>query len=253
MLAVTDHDTTAGWEGALAARPAGLTVVVGAEFSCVHVSADGRRVNLHLLGYLFDPASQGLRAERARLRESRLDRGRRIVENLAAGGYPVSWAQVQRIAGSGVVGRPHVARALVESGVVSSVDEAFAGLISPSSPYYVRKANLDVFDALRLIRAAGGVTVFAHPLAGRRGPIVDDDAIAAMAAAGLDGIEVDHADHDRAERRRAAALADDLDLARTGSSDYHGTNKAVPLGHCTTEPEQYERLFDRPTARRPVS
>ena len=182
-----------------------MTVVVGTEFSCVHVSADGRRVNLHLLGYLFDPALEGVCGPSVRcLRASRLDRGRRIVETLAAGGYPISWAQVQRIAGSGVVGRPHVARALVESGVVSSVDEAFAGLISPSSPYYVRKTNLDVFDALRLIRAAGGVTVFAHPLASRRGPIVDDDVIAAMAAAGLDGIEVDHADHDRAERRRAA-------------------------------------------------
>jgi len=159
---------------------------------------------------------------------------------------------VQRIADGGAVGRPHVGRALVESGVVASVDEAFAGLISSKSKYYVRKTNLDVFDALRLIRAAGGVTVFAHPLASRRGPIVGDDVIAAMAAAGLDGIEVDHADHDADARRHAAGLADDLDLVKTGSSDYHGTNKRLALGSCTTDPQQYERLIDRPTALRPV-
>jgi len=218
----------------------------------VHHSDTGRTVNLHLLGYLYDPAAEALRAERAHLRASRSERGQRIVELLEADGYPISWPQVQRIADGGAVGRPHVGRALVESGVVASVDEAFAGLISSKSKYHVRKTNLDVFDALRLIRAAGGVTVFAHPLASRRGPIVGDDVIAAMAAAGLDGIEVDHADHDADARRHAAGLADDLDLVKTGSSDYHGTNKSLALGSCTTDPQQYERLIDRPTALRPV-
>ena len=96
------------------------------------------------------------------------------------------------------------------------------------------------------------MTVCAHPLSSRRGPLVDDDAIAALAAAGLDGIEVDHADHDGAARRHADDLATELGLVKTGSSDYHGTNKTLALGSCTTDPAQYERLLDRPTARRPV-
>jgi 3',5'-nucleoside bisphosphate phosphatase len=252
VLAITDHDTTSGWDAALDVRPEGLTIVPGTEFSCVYNGADGGRISLHLLGYLFDPADEPLRAARARLRESRTDRGRRMVELLEADGYPVSWEQVQAIAGTGAVGRPHVGRVLVEAGVVGSVAEAFTGLIASSSPYFVRKANMDVFDALRLVRAAGGVTVFAHPLASRRGPVVGDDVIAAMAAAGLDGIEVDHADHDEEARRHAARLAGELGLVKTGSSDYHGTNKTLALGSCTTDPAEYERLLDRPTARRPV-
>jgi 3',5'-nucleoside bisphosphate phosphatase len=252
VLAVTDHDTTAGWAEALAARPAGLTIVAGAEFSCFHTDAEGRRISLHVLGYLFDPDDVALRTERARLRESRLGRGRRIVENLAADGYPVSWEQVSQLAAGGTVGRPHIGRALMESGVVPDVDTAFRELLSSRHKYYAHKEDMPVLRALRLIRAAGGLSVFAHPLARRRGPTVGDDVIAAMTEAGLVGIEVDHPDHDAADRAHAARLSRDLGLIGTGGSDYHGANKTNRLGDCTTEAAAYERLLALPSAHRPA-
>jgi predicted metal-dependent phosphoesterase TrpH len=252
VVAITDHDTTAGWEEAVAACPAGLTVVRGTEFSCKYVDASGRRINLHLLGYLFDPDHPSLRDARRELRASRRSRGRVIVDRMTAAGLPITWDEVSALAGGGAVGRPHIARALVAAGVVSSVDEAFAGPVSSRAPYYERKADLDVFETIRLLREAGGVTVFAHPIATRRGPVLPDDAIAELAAAGLAGLEVDHPDHDEHDRAHAAGLARDLDLLPTGSSDYHGTNKRTPIGACTTAPEVLEALLDRPTALAPI-
>lgn len=253
VLAVTDHDTTAGWAEAAAARPDGLVIVPGAEISCVYVDeVSSRRISLHLLGYLFDPDDAALRSERARLRESRRNRGRAMVANLQADGVPVTWERVSEFAAGGAVGRPHIGRALVEAGVAPDVSTAFATHLSSRSKYYVRKADADVFDALRLIRGAGGLVVFAHPLARRRGPVVSDDVIASMAEAGLVGLEVDHPDHDADDRAHAARLADELGLIATGSSDYHGTNKSTRLGECTTDPDAYERLLALPAARRPV-
>lgn len=253
VLAITDHDTTGGWAEALAARPSGMTIVPGAEFSCRYVPAEGRRISLHLLGYLFDPDHPELRAERSRLRETRLHRARQMVENMAADGVPIQWEDVRRLAADGPVGRPHLGRALVDAGVVPDVDAAFRDLLSSRRPYYVPKADTDVFAAIALVRAAGGIPVFAHPLARRRGPVVSADVIAAMAAAGLVGLEVDHPDQAPDDRAEAAALARDLGLVGTGSSDYHGTNKTTPIAMCTTDPGAYEALLDRPTARRPES
>lgn len=252
VVAITDHDTTRGWDEALAARPAGLTVLRGTEFSCRYVAPGGRRVNLHLLGYLFDRDDPPLRAARARLRSSRRDRGKIIVDRMTAAGLPIDWQAVSALAGGGTVGRPHIARALVRAGVVASVDEAFAGPVSSRAPYYEPKADLDVLETIALIRGAGGVTVFAHPIATRRGPVVPDEAVAAMAAAGLDGLELDHPDHGPADRDRARALARELGLVTTGSSDYHGSNKATPIGTCTTAPDSYEALVARPTALSPA-
>ena len=251
VVAITDHDTTAGWDAALAARPDGLTVVLGAEFSCKYVPAEGRRINLHLLGYLFDPAAEPLRAARAALRDSRRDRGRIIVDRMSDAGLGISWDQVSALAGGGTVGRPHIGRALVEAGIVGTVEEAFAGPLSSRAPYYEPKADVDVFETIAMIRAAGGLPVFAHPIARRRGPILPDDAIEAMAAAGLVGMEVDHPDHDADDRAHAGGLAAELNLVPTGSSDYHGTNKRNRLGMCTTTPDAFERLLAMPTAMRP--
>ena len=252
VVAITDHDTTAGWDEAFAARPAGLTVVPGVEFSCVHHEADGRRIALHLLAYLVDPADAAIQGEWRRLRESRRVRGRTMVENLAAAGYPISWEQVSALAGDGSVGRPHIGRALVDAGVVADVDTAFRDLLSSRRPYYVRKLDTDVFEAIRLVRAAGGLPVFAHPVATRRGPVVSDRTVADLAAAGLVGLEVDHPDHGPDDRARAAALAAELGLVGTGSSDYHGTNKATPIGARLTSDAAFEQLMALPAARRPV-
>jgi len=253
VVAITDHDTTAGWDEALGALPPGLTLVTGAEFSCAYDEPDGTRISLHLLGYLFDPDHDGLRAERARLRVSRLGRGRAIVDNMIADGVPVTWNRVVEIARGGAVGRPHIARVLVENSVVASVDEAFAALLSSRSKYYVPKADSDVFKAIGLVRDAGGIAVFAHPLARRRGAVVGEDVIAAMAQAGLQGIEVDHPDHAPDDRARLAVLAGELGLIGTGSSDYHGTNKKIDLGTCTTSRAAYEQLRSLETARQPVT
>jgi predicted metal-dependent phosphoesterase TrpH len=242
VIALTDHDTTGGWAAAVAAAPAGLTVVAGIELSCRWAAGAGPPVSLHLLGYLIDPAAPELLAACQRLRAGRVDRGRQMADLLAADGVPVSWAQVRSLAGDGSVGRPHVARALVQAGVVPTTDEAFRRYLQPGSPYYAEKVELDAVAAIGLVRRCGGVPVFAHPLARRRGRVVDDAAIAAMAAAGLAGLEVDHPDHDEHERAHLRALAADLDLLVTGSSDYHGTNKSVPLGAETTEPAVYRAI-----------
>jgi hypothetical protein len=252
VVAVTDHDTTAGWTEALAARPAGLTIVPGLEMSCVHHDPDGRRVSLHLLAYLVDPDDAAITAEWARLRESRRTRAETMVGRLVADGYPISWAQVHALAGDGAVGRPHIGRALVASGVAPDVETAFSQLLSSRQPYYVRKVDTDVFEALRLVRAAGGLPVFAHPIARRRGPVVDDAVVAAMADAGLVGLEVDHPDHDADDRAHAARLGRELGLLGTGSSDYHGSNKRNRLGAELTDPFVYEQLLALPAAGRPV-
>lgn len=252
VVALTDHDTTAGWAQAAAARPPGVLLIRGAEFSCVYEDGDGSRVSLHLLGYLFDPDHPGLQRERRRLRDDRVTRARRMAQHMQQDGIPITWDRVRELAGTGVVGRPHLARALVEAGVVADVPAAFGSVLSPRSPYYVRKADTEVLTAVRLIRSAGGLPVFAHPRARHRGPVVSDEAVAAMAAAGLVGLEVDHPDHDPDDRAHAAALAADLDLVPTGASDYHGRNKAIRLGDCTTDPAALERLLSQPTALSPL-
>jgi predicted metal-dependent phosphoesterase TrpH len=252
VVALTDHDTTAGWAPAAAARPAGLTVVPGMELSCRWFPAADRPISVHLLAYLFDPQHPALMAERARLRAERLTRGERIAVALAAAGYPISWERILEASEGGVVGRPHLARALVDAGVVGSVDEAFAGLLHPRSPHYVAKRDTDVLEGIALVRAAGGVPVFAHGLASKRGRVVGDDAISAMVEAGLLGLEVDHPDHSADERAHLRGLAGELGLIVTGSSDYHGTNKTTPIGACTTAPEQLDALLAAGTGAAPL-
>jgi 3',5'-nucleoside bisphosphate phosphatase len=251
VVALTDHDTTAGWPVAEAARPRGLTVVPGMEMSCRWFPDDTPPISVHLLAYLFDPTHPGFSAERARLRTERLERGERIVAALAADGYPVSWDRIVERSEGGVVGRPHIARALVEEGVVDSVDHAFLTLLNHRSPYYVAKIDTDVREGIALVRAAGGVPVFAHGLATKRGRVVGDAAVAAMVEAGLLGLEVDHPDHSEDERLHLRGLAADLDLIVTGSSDFHGTNKTTPIGACATAPDQFEAILAAGTGSAP--
>jgi predicted metal-dependent phosphoesterase TrpH len=251
VVALTDHDTTAGWSLAEAARPRGLTVVPGMEFSCRWFPDDQPPISVHLLAYLFDPTHPGFAAERARLRDERLGRAERIVGALAGDGYPVVWERIVARSEGGVVGRPHIARALVECGAADSVDHAFATLLHHGSPYYLAKADTDVREGIALVRAAGGVPVFAHGLATKRGRVVGDDAIVAMVEAGLLGLEVDHPDHSDDERAHLRGLAADLGLVVTGASDYHGANKAIPIGACTTDPGQFEAILAAGTGSTP--
>jgi predicted metal-dependent phosphoesterase TrpH len=237
VVALTDHDTTAGHAAAVQALPAGLSLVRGAEISC----ATGG-ISLHLLAYLFDPTDVALTAELERLRTSRLGRAEAMARGLEAAGTGVTWEQVQARAG-GTVGRPHVAQALVAQGLVGSVGQAFTpDWIGTGGRFYVPKVELDVLAAVRLVTAAGGVAVFAHPRATSRGRTVGDDVIAAMAQAGLAGLEVEHADHDAAARQQLRGLAAELGLFTTGSSDFHGANKSVRLGEHLTPEASYERI-----------
>ena len=249
VLAITDHDTTAGWAAAAAALPAGLTVLRGAEFSCVSPTGRGDRdVSVHLLGYLFDPEHEAIVAEQARLRTERRLRLHRIAEKVAADGYPVDPDELLALLPDGTsAGRPHLARALVTAGVVESVDEAFAKLLYNGSPYYVPKADTPVHTAIRMVRAAGGVPVFAHPLARRRGRVVEPSVIVELAGTGLAGVEVDHPDHSPQDRALLRDLAAGLGLLTTGSSDYHGTNKTTPLAAESTAEQTLDALLDQAT------
>ncbi|MFH9178218.1 PHP domain-containing protein [Streptomyces albogriseolus] len=248
VVALTDHDTTRGHAEAVAALPQGLTLVTGAELSC---RLDG--VSMHLLAYLFDPEEPALLAERELVRDDRVPRAKGMIAKLNALGVPVTWEQVARIAGDGSVGRPHVASALVELGVVGSVSDAFTPeWLADGGRAYVPKHETDPFEAVRLVKNAGGVTVFAHPAAVKRGRTVPESAIAELAAAGLDGIEVDHMDHDPDTRTRLRGLAGELGLLVTGSSDYHGSRKACVLGEFSTDPEVYGEITRRATGAFPV-
>lgn len=251
VLAITDHDTTAGWAPAAESRPPGLTLIRGAELSCRWYGVTPA-IPLHLLAYLFDPASPALVAELARVRRARERRGERIVDRLRADGVDVTWDEVREYAAGGTVGRPHIARALIRAGLVASTDEAFAPRWL-GERYRLPKEDTDVFTAVRLVRGAGGVPVFAHPRATRRGAIVPDSLIVELAAAGLFGLEADHEDHSPAEREHVRALAGQQGLVVTGSSDFHGTHKAVRLAAHTTTPEAYERIVAAATGVPPLS
>ena len=247
VIALTDHDTVAGHDAARAALPPGLTLVPGMELSC---RLDGHSV--HLLSYLFDPADPELAAETARIRESRVRRAEEMVERLAELGAPVTWEQVSALAAGGVVGRPHIARALAEAGVIDSPDQAFGpDWIGEGGRAYVPRYALDPARAVALVRAAGGVSVLAHPRA--RGWEVPDDVIAGLAAAGLDGIEVWHPDHDHDQRMQVQALADRLNLVASGGSDDHGELTGYRIGSDTIAPDAYERLIAQATGAVPVT
>ena len=248
VVALTDHDTVGGYQEAFAALPGtGITLVTGAELSCV---VEG--ISMHMLAYLFDPEEPEFARERELVRTDRFRRAEAMVERCRELGADITWEQVQRIAGDGSVGRPHVASALVEAGVVDSVDAAFTkDWVANGGRADVRKREFDPFEAVRLVRAAGGVPVFAHPGAVKRGRTVSDQVITDLAAAGLAGIEVDHLDHDQEMRAHLRGLAAGAGLLATGSSDYHGGRKAVRLGAETTAPEVYEALVDQATGAEP--
>jgi len=233
VVALTDHDTTAGWAPAAeAARAHGIALVPGTE-----VSALSRGVTVHLLSYLQDPAAPALADVLARTRDARLHRGRAIVERLGED-LPLTWDDVlaQQQPGT-VVGRPHIADALVALGIVPDRTAAFADLLSARGRYYVPYYAPEAGEAVAAIRASGGVPVFAHPGADGRGRIVPDSVIAELAEAGLAGLEVHHRDHTPAQRARLTELADRLGLLVTGSSDYHGAGKLNLLGENTTAPD----------------
>jgi len=229
----------AGHAEAARALPPGLALVAGLELSC---RLAGHSV--HLLAYGTDPADPGLAAECTAIVAARLSRGRRMVERLRELGVAITWSQVEALATGGVVGRPHVARAMVAAGAITEPAQAFTPeWIGTGGRAHVSRYALDPVRAIDLIVAAGGVAVLAHPGAVSRGWQIPDETIARLAGAGLAGLEVFHPDHDAAERSRLGALATSLDLIPSGGSDDHGSLTGYRIGAETCPPESYERLM----------
>ncbi|MDA0271137.1 MAG: PHP domain-containing protein, partial [Chloroflexi bacterium] len=238
VFALTDHDTLDGLDEARAAvsRHPGMRLVPGVELAC-----DVPGTEVHMLGLFVNDRDEAFRSALDRMRTGRIARGERIVAELVKLNAPVSWQRVREIAGEASIGRPHIARALVEAGHVASTDEAFTRLLDRNSPAYVERERLLPADAVRLIHAAGGLAVFAHP------PFTDDyvPVAEAMATVGLDGMEVYYSHYDAETVASLLALAERLGLLPAGGSDYHGLQRANERepGDLPMPPEAGERIL----------
>lgn len=247
-IALTDHDTTAGWaEAAEATTSLGMTLLPGIELSAKH---EWRSV--HLLAYLFDPENAALRAEMDRIRLDRMGRAERIVRNIARD-YDLSWDDVVAQTSDGAtVGRPHIADALVARGLAVDRSEAFEGILHPREGYYEPHYAPDPLSAVRLVVAAGGVPIVAHPATAGRGRMMPVPYLEELIDAGLAGFELDH----RENTTRGVALLREIaarrDLIVTGSSDYHGLGKPNLPGENTTSDAMVERLIELGSGVDPV-
>ena len=244
ILALTDHDTTRGWDEAKSAllnhpSQTKMKLVLGSEISC----QDENGISIHMLGLLFDPNYQPLFEVLERTRENRHSRMERIIARLNEAGIDITIDEVNaQRQGDATLGRPHLADALVARGHVASRDEAFAALLHNKSKFYINHYSPSPVETIKLIKAAGGVAIIAHPLASQRGRTISMDLFASLIAAGLDGIEVDHRDHSESEKSELLRFAIENELIVTGSSDYHGTGKLNQLAEYTTHPRQWEAL-----------
>jgi 3',5'-nucleoside bisphosphate phosphatase len=244
VVALTDHDTFDGLDEAVReGERLGVEVVRGMELSCAR-----RGSSVHLLAYGVDPDHPALAEEMVRVRGGRTDRLRPVLAKLAELGVPVTEAQVRaQVGGSPSVGRPHIADALVAAGHVSDRAEAFDRFLADGGPAHVPRYAIDITKGIDLVHAAGGVAVLAHPWGRGREHILPVDLLEMLARDHrLDGLEVDHQDHDADARHRLRRLSGRLDLLVTGSSDYHGTGKVDhDLGCNTTDPAVYTELLAR--------
>jgi predicted metal-dependent phosphoesterase TrpH len=239
VVALTDHDSTDGWtEAAAAARELAVALVPGMEISCR--TSEG--ISVHLLCYLHDPAHPGLLEEITKAKDARFTRAERMV-SLLAEDYPLTWDDViHHVAPGATLGRPHIADALVAAGVVEDRSEAFETILTSRSRYWVQHYAPDPAYAVELVREAGGVPIFAHPVASSRGRIVGDRTYREMIDAGLAGLEIDHRDNPEEGRVFLRRLAQRHGLLVTGSSDYHGAGKPNVLGENLTSPEVLARI-----------
>ena len=247
VLALTDHDTVGGIEEASRHLPAGFTLVPGMELSCAYQGSA-----VHLVSYLFDPDSPELAEELRRVRSDRAHRAEEMVRKLQDHGVDVTWERVLEIAGAGrdeyadanTIGRPHLARAVVEAGAAKDVQDAFDRWIGSGGPAYASRYAIDPVRAVELVREAGGVCSLAHPgrAEGATNGAVPVELVERMVAAGLGGIEADHPSHNRTQRKFWRGAAADLGVVVTGSSDDHGALTGHRLGCRTTAPEAFEEL-----------
>jgi len=244
--ALTDHDTTSGWaEASRAASALGMTFVPGMEMSAKH---GGR--SAHVLAYLIDPGEAALGSMIARVRDSREQRVSTMVERIGRD-YDLTWQDVAAETTDGAtVGRPHIADALVTRGIVADRTDAFAGILSPRSDYYVSLFAPDPVTAVRLVTGAGGVPIIAHPAG--RGGVLPAALLDELIGAGLAGFELGHRENREPGVALLRRLVDRHDLIVTGSSDYHGAGKPNLPGENTTSDEMVQRIVDRATGSAPV-
>ena len=243
QLAVTDHDTVAGIAAAqTAAKALGVEIIPGIE-----LSANLNRREIHVLGHFIDPANPALANMSESLRAERRTRMEKMLAKLAAMGLPVTMAEVERLSGGENLGRPHLARALVERGWVAYVREAFDRFLGSGKPACVEREPLPAADAIALIHGAGGTATLAHPGVNK----VERHELAALAKAGLDGIEALHTDHNPSVREKYLKFARELDLVPTSGSDFHGEAVAPGrhLGSADTGAENFAKLRARATNR----
>jgi hypothetical protein len=242
-LAVTDHDTVAGLgEAAEAARVHGMELVAGIELSAFVLKRE-----VHILGHFVRPDFAELASYDARLRVEREQRMERMVEGLRKMGFPVSMAEVRAIAGGAQLGRPHLARLLVERGWCVDVKAAFDRFLGSGKAAWVERFKLEGEDAIALIHRAGGTATVAHPGSSK----LERHEIRTLAKAGLDGLEALHADHNPSVAEKYLKMAKEFDLVTTGGSDFHG-EQVTPgkrPGDCTTTPENFAKLRARATSQ----
>ena len=249
VLGLTDHDTIAGWDEATAAVRGDFQLVLGAEISCL--TEDHR--SIHMLGLLFDPSYQPLQDALEMSRDDRIPRMKKMIELMAADGIKITYEEVLQYQPEGAtLGRPHLADALVAKNIVKTRDQAFAQYLANDSKYYVSHIAPTPLDAVKLIRAAGGVAVIAHPYSSMRDTKMTVANFVELKAAGLNGIEVDHRDHGAEERKNLREIAKELDLVVTGSSDFHGSGKLNLIGENVTSPEHWQALESQANQRRVI-
>ncbi len=240
-FALTDHDTTAGIADAQhAADTLGIRFVPGIELSAdPDIFQTGQPIGtLHILGYNIDPQNKSLQQLCDRLRQARNDRNPAILAKLQTLGVRIRYEDVLAQANNtadqrprnAVVGRPHIARALIDKGYVKTMHEAFQKYLGSQGAAYVRKDRLKARDAIAAIHAAGGLAVLAHPVQLKLDEESLEHTLAALVEAGLDGIETHHSDHEPSDTERFTHFAERFHLHTTGGSDYHGSNKSVALG-----------------------
>ncbi len=244
VIALTDHDTTAGiGEAQQAAAGSPLEVIPGLE-----INTEGPDGDVHVLGYYINPGYEPLQERLRTLREARLVRARKMIERLAELGMPLKWERVLEIAGQdSAVGRPHIARALVEAGYVATAREAFDRYIGNDGPAYVPRLRMRPEEAIVVIHQAGGVAVLAHP---DHHPILE--RLPDLVEAGLDGLEVYYPEHTPEDVARLGALATRYGLLMTGGSDFHGPGlgKNAPMGSVPLPAGVVSRLTARWQAQR---
>jgi len=257
VLAITDHDTTDGWEEALAAaRSEGIGLIPGIEVS-TRSNVEGRSISVHILAYLTNPDDPSLAQELSKTRSSRITRAKEMVDRLSAD-YPITWSDVEnQLPAGATVGRPAIADALVSLGIVPTRSDAFASILSKRSKYYVSDYSVDTALAIQLIRQAGGVSVMAHPLidfpAGKSELDLPLRHFEKLIAAGLDGLEINHRSVPDFAKSWLSDLALKHNLIVTGSSDYHGDGaKENLLGENTTAPDQLARITNQASGFEPL-